>query len=292
MLTRCPRCETTFRVTPDQLKARHGRVRCGHCQDVFNALDTLIEAIPQTVSAPAPEASTVEEQPAAEPTAFPQIVVEPPAVEPASGVNDEDATSRPAEHDAEANEPAEEAEDEAPLAAESEVESSPPPLHPLLHEEPGKRAWPWALGCFAAVVALATQAGIHYRTEIAVLYPDATPLLNAACAPFGCEVSLPRKAELVGIETSNLSPDSGGKLTLSATLTNRAPFAQQFPDLELTLTDTADKALVRRVLTPAEYLTPQALAAGFAAGSETAVNLSVDAPAVPAAGYLLYLFYP
>jgi predicted Zn finger-like uncharacterized protein len=43
VLTRCPACATHFRVTPDQLKARSGRVRCGECQQVFNALDTLIE---------------------------------------------------------------------------------------------------------------------------------------------------------------------------------------------------------------------------------------------------------
>jgi predicted Zn finger-like uncharacterized protein len=43
VLTRCPACATHFRVTPEQLKARSGRVRCGECQQVFNALDTLIE---------------------------------------------------------------------------------------------------------------------------------------------------------------------------------------------------------------------------------------------------------
>ena len=38
-----PSCATHFRVTPEQLKARTGRVRCGECQNVFNALDSLIE---------------------------------------------------------------------------------------------------------------------------------------------------------------------------------------------------------------------------------------------------------
>lgn len=41
MQTRCPACQTTFRVTPDQLNAKAGRVRCGQCQHVFNALDHL-----------------------------------------------------------------------------------------------------------------------------------------------------------------------------------------------------------------------------------------------------------
>ena len=43
MRTRCPDCQTIFRVTPEQLKARAGKVRCGHCQSVFNALDSLLD---------------------------------------------------------------------------------------------------------------------------------------------------------------------------------------------------------------------------------------------------------
>ncbi len=65
MLTRCPSCATHFRVTPEQLKARSGRVRCGQCQNVFNALDSLIEeplvvAMPPTAAAVSP-APTFEE---------------------------------------------------------------------------------------------------------------------------------------------------------------------------------------------------------------------------------------
>jgi len=45
MKTRCPGCQTTFRVTPEQLKARAGKVRVvEQCQSVFNALDSLAEA--------------------------------------------------------------------------------------------------------------------------------------------------------------------------------------------------------------------------------------------------------
>ena len=45
MLTRCPHCQTAFRVATDQLRSHHGRVRCGNCNAVFNALDTLVEQL-------------------------------------------------------------------------------------------------------------------------------------------------------------------------------------------------------------------------------------------------------
>ncbi|GHU04251.1 membrane protein [Betaproteobacteria bacterium] len=43
MKTRCPNCQTIFRITPEQIKARAGKVRCGHCRATFNALDSLLE---------------------------------------------------------------------------------------------------------------------------------------------------------------------------------------------------------------------------------------------------------
>lgn len=40
--TRCPKCETRFRVTDAQLSVASGKVRCGNCMAVFNAIDHQI----------------------------------------------------------------------------------------------------------------------------------------------------------------------------------------------------------------------------------------------------------
>ncbi|GGY73712.1 DUF3426 domain-containing protein [Marinobacter zhanjiangensis] len=37
LLTRCPHCDTRFRVTDEQLAVANGKVRCGHCMEVFDA---------------------------------------------------------------------------------------------------------------------------------------------------------------------------------------------------------------------------------------------------------------
>lgn len=39
LLTRCPHCDTRFRVTDEQLDLAKGKVRCGSCMEVFNALE-------------------------------------------------------------------------------------------------------------------------------------------------------------------------------------------------------------------------------------------------------------
>ncbi len=290
MLTRCPNCETTFRVTPEQLKARHGKVRCGECQEVFNALDTLIEAAP----AVAPVSTSVDSQPYElrfEPESPAPIEEAAPGDEPGF-VDEAETTDTVVEA---TPEPEPEPEPEPPPAPMEDV----PPAEPASADEwlpapevRARRRWPWILGTAAAILVLAFQVLMHFRTEIAVLHPDMKPALGGICEALGCEMRLPRKAELMSIDASDLHPEADGKLTLTATLKNRAPFAQEHPHLELTLTDTADKALVRRVLPPAEYLATADRAAGLAAGKELPVELSIDAPGVPAAGYRLYLFYP
>ena len=63
--------------------------------------------------------------------------------------------------------------------------------------------------------------------------------------------------------------------------------------LELTLTDTADKAIARKVLAPKDYLPPKTSSAGgMQPGSDIMVAIGVDPGEMAASGYRLYLFYP
>ena len=43
LATRCTACGTIFRVVQDQLKVSEGWVRCGRCEEVFNALEGLFD---------------------------------------------------------------------------------------------------------------------------------------------------------------------------------------------------------------------------------------------------------
>jgi predicted Zn finger-like uncharacterized protein len=59
-VTQCPHCRTRFRVSPVQLAAARGAVRCGACLHVFNAEQYLIGA---TAAAPLAAQPDVREQP-------------------------------------------------------------------------------------------------------------------------------------------------------------------------------------------------------------------------------------
>jgi predicted Zn finger-like uncharacterized protein len=302
VLTRCPACETHFRVTAEQLKARAGRVRCGECQHVFNALDSLIEEPMLVAAPPAPESplqsvapvlSGAEAVPAAHPDVEELEIAVPPAPTPEpipAIVADEQqdlATALPLEaEEPPAPEATEAAEPEADVPDWSETFPEPPPP---------PRRWPWVIGSLAASAAIGLQAAVAFRVELAVLWPETRPALVALCDFADCEVGLPTKVALVSIEASDLVPDKEhtGRLALTATLKNRAPFTQQFPHLELTLTDTADKAIARKVLAPTDYLPPKtALANGMSSNADIMVTIGVDPGEMTASGYRLYLFYP
>ena len=120
-------------------------------------------------------------------------------------------------------------------------------------------------------------------------------VLIAACQPLRCTVGLQKQIDQLSIESNELqaaTPDQP-TLTMNLLLRNRADIALAWPDIELTLNDDDDKALIRRVFTPAEYLpSVQLIDAGIAADAEQAIKLSFAMTQGTASGYRVYLFYP
>ena len=177
------------------------------------------------------------------------------------------------------------------------LEDAPLPEFLLKAERPARSAFLWSVLAVLAFSALLAQVGYRYRTEIAVVLPATRPALEAACAAVRCEIPLPRRPELMSIESSDLQTDPRSEtvIVLNAVLRNRAPFPQEYPSLELTLTDEGDKPVLRRVLSPREYLGPAraaSIAQGLAPGADAALRVNFDAGRTRATGYRLYLFFP
>ncbi|THF61783.1 DUF3426 domain-containing protein [Pseudothauera rhizosphaerae] len=370
MFARCPACLTLFRVRPEQLGARRGEVRCGHCFNRFNALDHLVteageRIAPETVLAPpdvspaAPPASVdipaaadaqapaehaeaadgasldfdipevwrsprerlraAAEEPLAEPApeAAPEAefvaLEEDAAGEPDYEPSPDFGRAEPTIARAFAEAPADDttAEDAPPPSGQADVEL--PPNWTSTADEDAEdaerldalygsptasagRRWLWGLGVGILLGALAVQSAYLFRQEITRSLPVLRPFYLAACAQFGCTLPLPRDAERIGIDASDLQSDPRApwRYVLHATVRNRAEYVQEWPHLELTLTDARDRPLVRRVLDPFEWAHAETakLRAGFPAGREQVVELHFDAPGLEAVGYRVYIFYP
>jgi hypothetical protein len=138
------------------------------------------------------------------------------------------------------------------------------------------------------------QAAIVMRTEIAARWPASLPALSTLCDIAGCKIGLPQQIEYVTIESHELQalPNSDNGFVLSTLLRNRSKTAQAWPWLELTLNDAAEQPVARRVLAPADYLSPAERARGLQASSEKPVRVSFTLTQLKASGYRLYVFYP
>ena len=276
LVTRCSNCGTTFRVQAAQLSTRGGRVRCGKCNHVFDGLGQIVEDDEHNSApsvGPSPQLALFDPQ---------RLAAE--AERAAAAKAEAEAAARAAAARAQRYRATAPSPDDAEFLAED----APRSRYLLL----------WSVLSAIALVAIAAQAAIHFRTDLILLAPQTRSHLEALCDMLGCEVHLPRQPDLMAIESSELrmDPERNGIIRLTALLRNRAPFAQEYPALELALTNESDQPVVRRVLRPQDYLGAKdaqgKIPLGIAPGAEVVVSIELEPLGMRAAGFRLYLFYP
>lgn len=174
------------------------------------------------------------------------------------------------------------------------IEHNPDFTHYTRGESRG-RVWLWALMVGALLGSLAVQSAYVFRVELARDWPQLRPIFVDLCNRLACDMPLPRNVQAINVTASNLEsdPDAPTSFVLHARLRNEASYLQAHPHLELTLTDARDRPVARRVLEPGEWLSSEAVEAGFGGRTEVEVRLPFRAPELTnAAGYRLYAFYP
>ena len=313
--TLCPHCDTRFKITGAQLEAHQGMVRCGHCLQAFDArpghlpdqpspqLELPMLDEPALLPEPADEAAASSMPPAPDADAFTHEAIDMDDV--ASNENElpDTACNETLDYVERAAAAQNEIPLDAPLPPETEL------LQPMTLAEqvaivqdeddseprPERRTWPWAIAVLLLLLALVAQATYLFRVDLAARLPALKPALIGYCQLLQCTVPLPQNADLMSIESSNLEADPAheNQIILNALLRNRAPYPQAFPDLELTLNDTRDNALARRVFRPADYLPPvESEESGLLPHHEISISLHLDTADFRPTGYRLALLYP
>jgi predicted Zn finger-like uncharacterized protein len=278
LITTCTQCLARFRVTPQQLNAKQGQVRCGRCGKVFSGFEAL-ERVPDDDTGSrllaAREAADAKNMPAPRP----HVSEELPELEAI------DASAVPA----------------APAQAEP-APAPPAPRRPAtpvvdlpVDEPPVRVSRAWSFGVVLLLLVIGCEAAYAFRAPLAQGYPPLRPWLESACTRIGCSVAWPRDERLLKLEDSELLevPGHADEIALGARIRNLASVAQDYPYLELTLTDVTGQQSARKVLRPADYLA-HAPARGevLAPGAEVAIQLRLATARMKATGYELLLFYP
>lgn len=145
------------------------------------------------------------------------------------------------------------------------------------------------------VPVLLLQALYYWRNPLAEAAPPLRPMLNGMCVALHCSVGLPAEIDRLSLEANELQvvPPNQNVYALTVVMRNRGPGAQAWPHLELTLNNDDEKAVVRRVFRPRDYL-PDArqVDRGIAADSEQLIKLNFELKDALVSGYRVYLFYP
>ena len=314
LITRCPGCGTMFKVVPDQLKISEGWVRCGHCSEVFDAGAHLQAAVAPAAPLAAGNvgARSVNVTPASaaagpESQAFglsssSEIDEGLPSEMPDSALIDAEAQAlrehpldRPFElrrHDLGDDR-------EGPFSgAASELE----PDSELTFVRKARRRSFWSLPFVRAAmrvamvvlaVLLVVQVVVQDRDRLAASEPALRPWLVTLCRTLNCRISPLRKIEAIAIESSSFNQLRGEAYRLQVTLKNQAATEVAMPALELTLTDSQDQPVIRRVLLPGELgPNPGVIPPTSEWSISTALAVADGALSGRIAGYRLLAFYP
>jgi predicted Zn finger-like uncharacterized protein len=284
LITTCAHCHARFRVSPQQLNVKQGQVRCGKCQQVFSGFQSLVR-VPDDDTGARLLALREREEAAA------RAIEEPlPPVEDLSA-----ELGAPHGLDLEV-EPEPRPAPSAPQPAAEPPRFAPVPQLTFDAPLPARRlSRAWSAGVVLLSLVLASELAYAYRSTIAQRYPPLRPPLEAACAWIECTVPWARDNASLKLEESDLLevPGRPGEIALTARIRNLGSEVQEYPHLELTLTDLGGQVAVRRVLRPVDYL-GRALVRGdvLPPGNEILLQLRLEVPRVKATGYELLLFYP
>ena len=324
--TRCPACGTTFRIVADQLKISEGWVRCGHCADVFDATLYLEPWSPDAPApagdAPLPAPSVPQPQlTAASDPNEDELVTRPPLPLPdelreaapedadfgtelqrfAAAKAAADASAATSKAQAAVSKgpspaapaPVDEPDDEAAVAPDTEAVPGfvRQARQRAFWQSPGVRIGLSLLVLLLGAL-LAAQWALHERDRIAAWRPDLKPLLEQVCAPLGCRVGAVRNIDAIVIDSSALVRRLGNFHSFDLVLKNTSDTPLAMPALELSLTDTRDQVISRRVFLPEEWPdAPEVLPAQGALTVSFRLSLAVG-EATPMAGYRALVFYP
>lgn len=268
----CPYCQFLVNHHPQLRPLPHACPRCGRplIEDGVSLVD-LESSVPDAPDAEA--ASVAPAAPAASGSLATLLIVPPVAApvsieaDPTAEENEEAATVEPVEAP-----PASEPEP-APAAATT-ASTGPAFAAPTAA---GRGRWRWPLIALLALL-LGLQILLADRARLAA-DPGWRPVVENLCGALGCTLPPWHEPTAFLMLDRQIRPaDTPGALRVDATFRNDARWAQDWPALQLALSDADGRVLGSAVFTPEQYL-GAAPATRLAPGQSAQASFLVREPA-------------
>jgi hypothetical protein len=138
--------------------------------------------------------------------------------------------------------------------------------------------WAW-LAVPVLAIALLLQIAVADRAQLAA-DRDWRPRIAALCSVLQCKLPPWREPGALHLTSRDLRPHPSlpGVLVVSATFRNDAPFAQPWPQLQLSLQNLDGESLGLRRFSPREYLGATPASPRIGAGQSASIHLEILDP--------------
>lgn len=147
-------------------------------------------------------------------------------------------------------------------------------------------------GVLLLTVLWAMQWAMFERNRLVAWKPSLQPTFQAVCGWVGCALAPVQSIDDIVIDSTALVRRLGNFYSFDLVLKNTSSLALAVPALELTLTDSADNVISRRVFLPRDMPgTPEVLTGGGSLSVSLRLSIAVG-DSVPMSGYRALVFYP
>lgn len=285
LYTRCPACETTFRVTEAALQQAGGKVRCGRCTHIFDAGDSLTDRLEDPDDAEATGAADIDSRAVAD---------DGPGDDDSEPVGDsagDDDSERGGDTDDSTGDGENSPMSSADVVAVLDAPLPAPPdwLSDSENAVP-KRSRTWLAAAAVAIAALGAQIVHHNRAAVAE-NRVVGPLLERVYAAVGEDLGpqwSPEQYELLDwIAVADPAQTGHGNLIIRSRLLNSADRPQPYPLIWLRLLDRWEDTVAARLFRPDEYLASSPDATMMAPGVPVGMELVLVDPGTDAYGFEL-----
>jgi len=219
MYTQCSRCSTLFRVSARHLRQAQGLVRCGLCDEIFEATTSLLENLPASLAAYLTGSESVAEQKL--------------------------SLSTPADIEEDYFTPLSEAD-------------APEPGALVLPRKPASLGL-GVLGLCLAIVILLGGVFLSYgyimRAELAQ-YPRLRPWIEVLCSMARCQLPLLQDVAQIEVlhKDAELDVSEPDQLLVQAIIANGASFRQAYPHIRIRVFDALGSSQATPWFGPDDYL--------------------------------------
>ena len=133
------------------------------------------------------------------------------------------------------------------------------------------------------LVAIACVAAVIFNQRLMAAFPQTEPYFDNVCRTIPCPGFYLHQIESFVVSKTNLRPlDESGNYALEVTVVNGSSTAQAVPDLQIELVDDNDGSLLRKTLTPPEFLDPGQADESIAARGQLTVRVNLQTNVTPA----------